>query len=181
LLGALGDEIVGLHPELWAIVTEDGVLAPVVELPSNAEGFLYARDFDGNTYGGQFLSGYNAVDTGKAVVFDRGNTGTVVWLVYSTGFTRPSSEADVLSDLGIEERWYQLLIISAVQSQLRGQELDLTTVEFLTEAIEASGVRIGSPTDVATAMLRWRQLLMVGAKSALLARTGIPVLMNQVI
>lgn len=180
LLGQLGDEIVGLHPELWAVVTEDAVIDGVVELGARAEGFLYARDFDGNQLDGLYLSGYQGVDSGRAVSFSD-SVGSSAWITYTTGFLRPTSESDTLESLGLEDRWQQLLIVSTVGAALRGQELDLTTIEFLTEAIEAQGVRIGSPTDVATAMLRWRQLLIQNAKSALLARTGIPTVMNRVI
>jgi hypothetical protein len=181
VLQALGDEIVGLYPELWRMQTMPVSSAAFVELPLGAAGVISVVTSDGEDLGGVFRRGFDRTDTGLAVLFDDWAWGRSAWLTYSSGFTRPTSEADTLESLGLEDRWQRLLMISVLSVVLRGKEFDQASIEFLTEAIEAQALQLGSLTNVATALMRLRAELVRKEHQALVDSTGIRVVTARVI
>ena len=95
--------------------------------------------------------------------------------------SRPTSEADTLASVGVADEWQDIVLIGAVGSLLSGRELDATTVDYLTEVLEAQAVPIGQTTNVATAMLRVREAKIRESARALRARHRPPVRMKKAV
>jgi hypothetical protein len=111
--------------------------------------------------------GFGEVDTAAAILYPAASFGADTWVVFKKALVRPTAEDDELADLGVSDRWVELIVIDSIQSLTRGHELDRFTLEFLTEAIESSGLPPGNVTDIATGFLRYREYLMAKAKRAL--------------
>lgn len=178
----IADAIVGLYPDLWKAATELAYTEPITEIETaNVKGVLSVTDTDGFPIPYTFLLDFPDVDSGVAVRFDRQFCGQEVILKLALRSIRPTSSATDLSALNVDEAWVQIIMVTAVSTLLRGQEVDKTTLEFLTEALESSGLRLGEISDVATALLRYRELLVQKQKQALLADSPPGTVMARVI
>lgn len=178
---ALGDEIVGLYPDLWRLQTMAVITRPFIELPIEATGLISVTTQNGEELGGTFKRGFDRTDTGKAALMEDWACGQSAWLTYSSGFTRPNATSQTLESLGIDDRWQRLLVIATLSTVLRGKEFDQTTIEYLTEALESQALQLGSVTNVATALMRLRQALIAKEHQALVDSTGIRVVQARVI
>lgn len=94
---------------------------------------------------------------------------------------RPTATTDQLSDLNVDDDWVDIIVVSAAAKMLPGQEIDRTTIEYLTEAIEAQGIGLGDQFNLAAAMLSLRETLMQRAQAALTVDQGMRVEYDRVI
>lgn len=180
---SLADAIEDLYPRLWAIGSERIWTDDVVELPASATEYVSCRaliDGEWQEVHPEVVSNFGESATGVAAMFPVEERGFEARISYRMQFTRPTSESDDLQvDLGVASRWEDLVLLGAVGSMLAGRELDQSTVEYLTEALEAQSVPIGQRTNVATAMLRARESKLRESARELRGRHRPPVRMKK--
>lgn len=181
---ALGDSIMELYPDLWGVSTTDVMASKLVDFSdTQAVAVLNARFDRGDRWVEvpvEFVSDWPDSSTGTALLFpDSDVWGTTVFVTYRYKFTRPTSEATTMASLGLDTGWERLIIVSTAAAVLAGQEIEQTTMEFLTSALERSGMPFGEITNVATQLVRYRLLLLQQAKRALTARYRTPVHVRQ--
>lgn len=180
---AVGDAIVELYPDLWGVLTVDVNADKLVDFDDeDAVGVIAARMEESHRWVDvdvDFMTDWPDSSTSTALLFPDSDTwGRTVFVTYRYKFGRPASEATTLASLGLDTSWEQLLVVSTAASLLAGQEIDQTSVEYLTEALERAGLPFGEITDVATQLLRYRLLLLQQAKRALTARYPTRVMMR---
>ena len=165
---ALADAVDALWPELFTTELEVVAGEAVAAYPNAAYGdVIAATDQFGNTIDVHVRGHYGEVDTGKAIAFPAEAWHSDVWVLFKKRLTRPTTEDQELSDLGIRDSWVQLLVIDTVTNLVAGHELDRFTLEYLTEAVEESGKQSGQALDVAAGLERYRLRLLSRAKRAL--------------
>lgn len=172
---AMADSIVELYPDLWAVTTTDVNADKQVDFDdASAVGIVKAR----------WEASHRWIDTDCALVLDWPDSttgvalefpdsdvwGQTVFVTYRYKIARPASGATTLAAAGLDTAWERLLVVATAGALLAGQEIDQTSSEYLTEALERAGMPFGEITDVATQLLRYRLLLLNQAKRALTAR-----------
>lgn len=177
---AVGDSILELYPDLWGVATTDVHAAKLVDFTdTQAVSILNARCDRGDRWietSVEFVPSWPDSGGGNALLFpDPSVWGHTVFVTYRYQFSRPTSEATTMASLGLDTSWERLITVSTAASLLAGQEFDQTAAEFLTEALERTGVPFGNITDVTTQLVRYRLLLLQQAKRALTARYNTPV------
>jgi hypothetical protein len=168
---ALGDLIVGLYPSLWRITTKLVLTEGIVDLEdATAKSIISVVDAltGDRVQGCNLLPNFPDVNSQVAVTFPRESWGIDAYITYRQRFLRPTAETDDLtSGLGIDDSWQEILIVGTVARLGPGVELEHSTVEYITEALEAQGVRLGEITNVTTALIRYKELLLRQARLAL--------------
>lgn len=74
--------------------------------------------------------------------------------------TRPTSLDDTLASIGVDESWGKLIVVDAAASLLHTGDVDATTTEWLTQAIEETARPLGSIENLAVAIERYRERLI---------------------
>lgn len=160
---AAADAVSDLYPQMWTTVT-DLVVAFAEHTPVDVDGVFELQrvvDDAGVDVTAQFgFTTTSYLAGGPALVVPYGMTGRIFTVTWRTRIPRPTSWDDDLADLGIDPGWEKLLVVMAASDSFRGYESDRLMVEFLTEAVEAQSTRLGMPTDVATALMRYQEFLM---------------------
>lgn len=173
---AVGDAVEQLWPELYATTTSTALTlsdTQYTEVPAAVMGALYlwARPTGGTEYDRiavRLLENFPPSSTTKAIWPGFAGSG---YLVYKAKPTRPASESDTMTSLGVNDEWEQLVIVSAVAYLISGKDLSAATQEFLTDNLNAQGYPVDSSRRIREGLLRYQSLLLDKAKRSLRHQT----------
>lgn len=180
VVDAVMDGVVTLYPSLWRVATETITVAEsYVEVPEEAitlESFLWT---DGtNYYPGNLptlLSNFPPSSTNKAVVHFGAPTDRTGYLTYRAKFTRPSTEATELFDLGVQSEWERIVVVGAAAQVVSGRPPDALTAEYITEQLEREALPPGSANRIRNGLLKLRSVWIDEAARILRADQHTPV------
>jgi hypothetical protein len=172
---AIGDQIVGLYPALYAVKNTTLTTTSVnyVEGPADMKRILKAKINNSTSsvtnYADislELLTDFTPSSTNVAIQFPTGPTsGKSVYVNYAAQFTRPTAETDNLNTVsGLEEFHEQIVMVGAVAQMLSELDVDTTTQNFITESLEIRGVPLGSGERVRNALLRYYGVLLDRAR-----------------
>jgi len=172
---AIGDQIIGLYPALYAVKTTTLTTTSTqyVEAPADCKRILKARLNSSTSsvtnYSDialELLTDFTPSSTNAAVQFPTGPTsGKSVYVVYAAQFTRPTAEGNDLNTVsGLEEFHEQIVMVGAVAQMLSELDVDTTTQNFITESLEIRGVPLGSGERIRNALLRYYGVLLDRAR-----------------
>lgn len=172
---AIGDQIIGLYPALYAVKTATLTTTSVnfVEGPADMKRVLKARLNNSTSsvtnytdVSLELLTDFTPSSTNVGIQFPTAPTsGKSVYLVYASAFTRPASESSDLNTVsGLEEFHEQIVMVGAVAQMLSELDVDTTTQNFITESLEIRGVPLGSGERIRNALLRYYGVLLDRAR-----------------
>ena len=172
---AIGDQVIGLFPALYAIkkTTITTASTQFVEMPAGTQRILQAKinNSTSNTtvYSDiplELLTDFAGSTTEAAVQFPSAPTsGKSVYVVYASKFTRPTAETTDLNAVsGLEDFHEQIVMVGAVAQLLSELDVDATTQNYITENLEQRGVPVGSGERLRNALLRYYGVLLDRAR-----------------
>ena len=172
---AIGDQVIGLFPALYAIkkTTITTASTQFVEMPAGTQRILQSKinNSTANTtvYSDiplELLTDFAGSTTEAAVQFPSGPTsGKTVYVVYASKFTRPTDETTNLNTVsGLEDFHEQIVMVGAVAQLLSELDVDATTQNYITENLEQRGVPVGSGERLRNALLRYYGVLLDRAR-----------------
>ena len=172
---AIGDQVIGLFPALYAIkkTTITTASTQFVEMPAGTQRILQSKinNSTSNTtvYSDiplELLTDFAGSTTEAAVQFPSGPTsGKTVYVVYASKFTRPTDETTNLNTVsGLEDFHEQIVMVGAVAQLLSELDVDATTQNYITENLEQRGVPVGSGERLRNALLRYYGVLLDRAR-----------------
>ena len=172
---AIGDQVIGLFPALYAIkkTTITTASTKFVEMPAGTQRILQSKinNSTSNTtvYSDiplELLTDFAGSTTEAAVQFPSGPTsGKTVYVVYASKFTRPTDETTNLNTVsGLEDFHEQIVMVGAVAQLLSELDVDATTQNYITENLEQRGVPVGSGERLRNALLRYYGVLLDRAR-----------------
>ena len=175
LANAIGDQIIGLYPALYAVkkTTLTTSATQFVEMPAGTQRILQAK-IDTSTSSTtvyedialELLTDFTPSSTEAAVQFpSQPSSGKSVYVVYASKFTRPSAETDDLNTVsGLEDFHEQIVMVGAVAQLLSELDVDATTQDYITENLEQRGIPVGSGERLRNALLRYYGVLLDRAR-----------------
>ena len=172
---AIGDQVIGLFPALYAIkkTTITTASTQFVEMPAGTQRILQSKinNSTANTtvYSDiplELLTDFAGSTTEAAVQFPSVPTsGKTVYVVYASKFTRPTDETTNLNTVsGLEDFHEQIVMVGAVAQLLSELDVDATTQNYITENLEQRGVPVGSGERLRNALLRYYGVLLDRAR-----------------
>lgn len=172
---AIGDQVIGLFPALYAIkkTTITTASTQFVEMPAGTQRILQAKinNSTSNTtvYSDiplELLTDFAGSATEAAVQFPSAPTsGKSVYVVYASKFTRPTAETTDLNAVsGLEDFHEQIVMVGAVAQLLSELDVDASTQNYITENLEQRGVPVGSGERLRNALLRYYGVLLDRAR-----------------
>lgn len=172
---AIGDQIIGLFPALYAVkkTTLTTAATQYVEMPAGTTRILQAKlntsTSSTTVYEDiplELLTDFTPSSTEAAVQFpSQPASGKSVYVVYASKFTRPTSEANDLNTVsGLEDFHEQIVMVGAVAQLLSELDVDSTTQNYITENLEQRGIPVGSGERLRNALLRYYGVLLDRAR-----------------
>lgn len=176
---AVCDNIAGLYPDLSVMGTTTLTSASTpVEVTSEVVAVHAARRITGSSVSSvnvELLRNWPPSTTGQALVFSGVSPGSSVYVTYEARFPRPTSEADVLGDLGVDATWERIIVVGAAAQVVGGRDLDPLSQEYIVEALEREGLPVGSAQRVRNGLLQLHQSYLTQARRNLRATRAAPV------
>ncbi len=159
---AVADNIIQLYPSLFTVgqlyLTPISDGAYPVEDPLAVEVLSVTEDFTStDDIGGKIVDFHPLV--GGRTLITRANIGTV-WLRYRRRMARATSEADLLADLGVDDRWLQIVLVGAAADLLVGRDVPEAQTEWVRSVLEAENIRVGTRMSIAGGLRQYRDMLM---------------------
>lgn len=113
---------------------------------------------------------------GRAVLAT--SIGGVIWVRYRRRMGVATSETDELSDLGVDDRWVNILLAGAAADVLSGRDIPASQSEFIRATLEAENIRVGTRTTIAGGLARYRDLLIERAMNEMKAEDSQKIRMS---
>jgi hypothetical protein len=170
---AVADNIITLYPSLASTDTENFVsvgngIFPVVndlavEVIEIWEGGMAEAliPVEGN-----FVS-FHPLVGGRALL---ANTSSgVVWCRYRKRMGTSSLETDTLEDLGVDDRWVNIILAGAAADMMSGRDVPAAHTEWVSASLEAANIRVGTRMSIAGGLRQYRNMLLDDAQDEMVA------------
>lgn len=160
---AVADNIITLYPKLYTVSADR--MFQMAEGVSPIDDALAVEVISvwSETYNRSIDIDATIVDfhptTGQRSLITNIPTGPV-WVRYRRRMLSPSNELDDLVDLGMDERWVNIVIVGAAGDLFAGRDLPKSQTEWVSAALEAEFIEVGSRQDLSVGLARYRELLM---------------------
>ena len=93
----------------------------------------------------------------------------IVWMRYRRRMGVATTEADELSDLGVEETWINIVLMGAAATLLAGRDLPAAQTEWISATLEAENIRVGTRMSIAGGLRQYRNMLLNDASAEMKA------------
>jgi len=86
-----------------------------------------------------------------------------VWLRYRKRMGKATEETDLLSDLGLDERWITIVLIGAAADLLVGRDIPAAQTEWVKSVLEAENIRVGTRMSLSGGLRQYHGILLRAA------------------
>jgi hypothetical protein len=170
---AVADNITTLYPSLASTDTEqfvsvgagifpveDGLAVEVIEIwDSGMAEDLIPVD-------GRFVSYHPLVGTRALLA----NTSSgIVWCRYRKRMGVATDETDVIADLGVDDRWVNIILAGAAADLMSGKDVPETHTEWVSATLEAENIKVGTRMSIAGGLRQYRNILLSDASNEMIA------------
>jgi len=180
---AVADNIIQLYPKLFTASQEylssvgAGVFPigddlAVQMLSAWGEGWSGTTDFHGEIVDFHQLAG------GRAVIMNNGVGGSL-WIRYRRRMAKATSEADELVDLGVDERWVNIVMAGAAADLMAGKDIEASHTEWVKSVLEAENINVGIRMSIGGGLRQYRNMLLDDASNEMKAEYKTKVRMRR--
>ncbi len=170
---AISDNIITLYPKLYTVTTgsvvsiaagisalDDPLAVEVVECWE--DGFSSSTDMDAR------IVDYHPSTGGRALITNL-RSGHV-WVRYRRRFgDAEDDETMTLEDLGMEERWVNIVMIGAAADLFAGRDLTASQTRWVGAVLEAESIPVGTRSQLARQLVQYRDHLLTQAQKEMRA------------
>jgi hypothetical protein len=166
---AIADNITTLYPSLASTNTDTMISVGSGVFPINDDlAVAVIEIWDGALaeeriqVEGRFVSYHPLV--GQRALLTEGATSGSVWMRYRRRMGVATTEADVMDDLGVDERWINIVMIGAAASLFAGRDIPASHTEWIAATLEAENIRVGTRLSIAGGLRQYRNMLLTDAQ-----------------
>jgi hypothetical protein len=163
---AVADNILTLSPDLFTVGADEtqtinGYIAPIEDPLAVTVIDVHGSGIMPYELMGQIIDFHPDIG-GRALVLNR--SAGDIWVRYRRRMGSAETETDTLESLGVEERWVNIVMAGAAADLFAGRDLPAAQTDWISATLEAETMRVGTRTSLATALARYRELLMSRAR-----------------
>ncbi len=177
---AVADNIIQLYPKLYTAASAN--LVPVNGLVASIESEavevleVWAGDFASTIDIKARIVDFHPAVGGRAIILNRG-IGSF-WARYKRRMVKATAETDTLEDLGVDERWVNIVMAGAAADLMAGRDIEASHTEWVKSVLEAESIRVGTRMSIGAGLRQYRTLLLADAAQEMDAEYDITVQMN---
>lgn len=164
----VADNIITLYPKLFTTGQE--------YIPSLSNGVYPAGDdlavevlsvwgegWSGTTDIHAEVVDFHQLTGGRSFVVASGGMAGPLWFRYRRRMDKATSEDDKLKDLGVDERWVNIIMTGAAADLLVGRDIPAAQTEWVKNVLEAESIRVGTRMSIGGGLRQYRNLLLTDA------------------
>jgi len=177
---AVADNIIQLYPKLYTSANDNlvpvngnvaGIEPLAVEVLEIWEGdFASTSDIHGR------IVDFHPAVGGRAVITNY-NVGAF-WCRYRRRMGKPEAETDTLEELGLDERWVNIVMTGAAADLMAGKDISASQTEWVKSVLEAENIRVGTRMSISGGLRQYRKILLDDAAAEMNAEYDIKVEMS---
>jgi len=178
----MADNIITLYPNLYTVSDDN-----LVTVTSNIAGIpdklavevieVWPDDWSSDVDIDARIVDFHPNVGGRAVITNVAMGS--LWLKYRRRMFRPATEAEELSDLGVDESWANIIMAGTAADLFAGRDLPASHVEWIGGVLQAENIPVGTRAQLSVGLARYRELLIDRAKAEMRAEYGGKVRMRQ--
>ena len=164
---AVADNIITLYPKLFTATNTYASTVGAGVYPINDDLAVevlsaWADGWSGHSNIQSTLIDFHQLTGGRSVITDELNAGSL-WFRYRRRMAKAKAESDKLVDLGVDERWVNIVMVGAAADLLVGRDIPAAQTEWVKSVLEAESIRVGTRMSIAGGLRQYRTLLITDA------------------
>ena len=164
---AVADNIITLFPKLFTVRQEYLTSISGGVYPVNDDLAVYVLSAWGEGWSGSADVHAVSVDFhqlagGRAFLTNHEGAGPL-WFRYRRRMAKATSEADELVDLGMDERWVNIVMVGAAADIMIGRDIPAAKTEWVKSVLEAENIRVGTRMSIAGGLRQYHDMLIAEA------------------
>lgn len=170
---AVADNIILLYPRLFTVATEylgsvSGSVYPVNDDLAVQVLAAWVDGWNSNTDMSAEIVDYHAMAGGRAIITNHPAGGSL-WFRYRRRMGKAIAETDVLSDLGVDERWVNIVMTGAAADMIVGRDIPAAQTEWIKSVLEAENISVGTRMSLGGGLRQYRTMLLDAAANEMRA------------
>lgn len=161
---AVADNIILLYPKLFT--TDNAYLSTVSAgvFPINDELCVevlsaWADGWSGHRNIQAEVLDFHQLAGGRCIITEGRNAGSL-WFRYRRRMAKATAETDLLFDLGMDERWVNIVMTGTAADVLVGRDIPAARTEWIKSVLEAENIRVGTRLSIAGGLRQYRNMLL---------------------
>ena len=154
-------------------IAYQGVTVELVDLPNP---FTWV-DSGGTSRTKTYTKGPNAVRALQTYNIAAGHT---VYVTFKKKFIEPTSEADLLTTIGLEDEYEPIVMAGVAAHVMAGRDIPTATADYITDQMSIQNFPVDSATRIRNSLLAYQRALIQQARKDLRARYPEPVTINSI-
>ena len=129
---------------------------------------------------GRFVS-FHPLVGGRALLAE--TSSGIVWCRYRRRMGVATAETDLIDDLGVDDRWVNIILAGAAADLMSGKDVPATHTEWVSATLEAENIKVGTRMSIAGGLRQYRNILIEDAAKEMIAEDSqnIKVHMNSAV
>ena len=161
---AVADNIITLYPRLFTAANAYLSTVSAGVFPINDELAVevlsaWADGWSGHSNIQSTMVDFHQLAGGRAIITDQLNAGSL-WFRYRRRMKKATAELDKLVDLGVDERWVNIIMVGAAADLMVGRDIPAAQTEWVKSVLEAENIRVGTRMSIAGGLRQYRGLLI---------------------
>ena len=164
---AVADNIITLYPSLFTTseeyITQVGPgIFPMYDnlavelLTAWGDAWVSDTDIQGTIVDFHQLTG------GRTLLINQATAGSM-WVRYRRRMGKAQAETDTLSELGVDERWVNIVMAGAAGDLFMGRDIPAARTEWVKSVLESENIPVGTRSSIAGTLRRYRSALIYDA------------------
>ncbi len=161
---AVADNIITLYPSLFTTSQEyiSTVSAGVFPMGDDLAVEVLSAWGDGWTGSTDIhaeIVDFHQLTGGRSVITNQATAGSL-WFRYRRRMAKATSESETLAELGLDERWVNIVMAGAAGDLLVGRDVPAVHTEWVKNVLEAENIRVGTRMSIAGGLRQYRNMLL---------------------
>lgn len=161
---AVADNIITLYPSLFTtaqtfVPDVSGGVYPINDDLAVEVLSAWGEGWSGTTDVHTEVVDFHQLAGGRAFITNHPNMGAL-WFRYRRRMAKATSEADTLQDLGMDERWVNVVMVGAAADILVGRDIPAARTEWVESVLESANIRVGTRMSIAGGLRQYHTMLL---------------------
>lgn len=180
---AVSDNIIALSPRLYTVGVEylstvSSGIFPIGDKLAVQVLSAWGDGWSGSTNIHSEIVDFHQLAGGRAIITNGIGAGSI-WFRYRRRMGKASAESDELADLGVDDRWMNLVMVGAAADLLVGKDIPAIQTKWVKSVLEAENIRVGTRMSIGAGLRQYHGILLDIFTNEMDAEYGIEVHMEQ--
>lgn len=164
VFAAVADNIITLYPKLFTTGVEYLSTVGRGIFPINDELAVEVLSAWGDSWSSSTdimaeVIDFHQLTGGRSIITNRVTAGSL-WFRYRRRMRKAQAETDLLDDLGVDERWVNIVMAGAAADLIVGRDLPQSETEWVKSVLEAENIRVGTRMSLGGGLRQYHNLLL---------------------